>query len=104
MFFNGIYRELEVRREVRGDRLSEYTELVFADDVTTITTAAERDLLRGRARVNVQNVRNSMRARGLEIQDPKTHNIRFLSELLQMGVFRRVPKISDQIRLYSTNS
>ena len=84
---------------MRGDSPSEDTDLVFADDVATIATAAERDLLQGRPRDNVQNVRDSMHARGLEIQDPKTHNIWCRSEFLPMGVFRRVPKISDQVHL-----
>ena len=99
MFIYIIYRELKVSRVMRGDSPSEDTDLVFADDATTIATAAERDLLQGRPRDNVQNVRDSMHARGLDIQDPKTHKIWRRSEFLPMSVFRRVPKISDQAHL-----
>ena len=95
MFFNGIHGELKALRELRGEDPSRFVDLVFADDLTTIIFSPELDPLRGYSHGNVDNVRHTMGRRGLNLQDPKTHNILFRPEVLPKGIFRRAPPLSN---------
>ena len=63
--------------------------------LTTIIFSPGLDPLRGYSHGNVDNVRHTMGRRGLNLQDPKTHNILFRPEVLPKGIFRRAPPLSN---------
>ena len=95
MFFNDAPERLERFRASQGAGAgaARYYDSLFADDVTTLIIGPELPPVREGAVTNASNVTNTLGAKFLRVQIPKTRNILLRPGFLSEGVYWRAPPV-----------
>ena len=78
MFFNNIKRRLEEVPAEQNAPEGMCHDYIFADDLTTMIIACEKEVVRTLSHTNVANVREALSEDYLSLQEAKTHNRRGL--------------------------
>ena len=92
-FFNTVIKRLRAKRAQLGLENMEYTDVVFADDITTLITAGTQEDLQIAARFNAEALHEVLKEMLLQLNAQKCQNIVFNPMLLPMGIFRRSGRI-----------
>ena len=88
VFFNPIIEKLRQMREETGENQENYKDLIYADDITCIIQAENKELLQYRAHKLVAMVRSIMREMSLQLNEQKTVNLILSPHFLPRGIYR----------------
>ena len=89
MYFNTVPQRLRAERQRTGMPLEDFTDVLYADDVTSVIKADTLEELTRRARLTMSIMQDIMRQIGLRINEQKTQNLLLDPTVLPRGSFRR---------------
>ena len=91
-FFNQISQELKIKRDLNHIEVVDYTDILFADDVTKFISAPPRKKWSQAALMKTQHIKEILAKMRLPPSTPKCKNVVLNPNILPMGIFRRTSK------------